>query len=64
MVVRNHLTNSGQEVALYVQNHYTKLLTSLPSYKSKNYRLALEESFLKIDEQMLTEAGKKELGGN
>lgn len=51
-------------MALYVQAHYTKLLTSLPSYKSKNYRLALEESFLKIDEQMLTEAGKKELGGN
>lgn len=40
------------------------MLTNLPSYKSKNYRLALEESFMKIDEQMLSDAGKKELGPN
>jgi hypothetical protein len=42
-------------VALYVQAHYKKCLTDLPSFKAKNYRLALEESFMKIDEMMLTE---------
>jgi serine/threonine protein phosphatase PrpC len=26
--------------------------------------LALEESFMKIDEMMLSDAGKRELGGN
>jgi len=36
-------------------------LTNLQSFKVKNYRLALEESFFKIDEQMLTDAGQKEL---
>lgn len=40
----------GQEVALYVKKHYCKILSNLPSFKSKNYKLALEESFLKIDE--------------
>lgn len=51
-------------MALYVQEHYTKCLTNLPSFKAKNYRLALEESFMKIDEMMLTDAGKRELGQN
>lgn len=49
--------SEGQEVALYVKKYYTKILTNLPSYRSKNYRLALEESFMKIDEQMLTDSG-------
>ena len=40
----------GQEVALYVKKHYCKILSNLPSFKAKNYKLALEESFLKIDE--------------
>jgi len=48
-------------VALYVKKYYTKILTNLASFKSKNYRLALEESFMKIDEQMLTDSGQKEL---
>ena len=48
--------HGGQEVAFYVKKHYSKILTSLQSYKTKNYKKALEESFLKIDEQMLTES--------
>ena len=51
-------------MALYVQAHYTECLTNLPSFKAKNYRLALEESFMKIDEMMLTDHGKRELGEN
>lgn len=42
--------HGGQEVALYVKKHYCKILSNLPSFKSKNYKAALEESFLKIDE--------------
>lgn len=57
-VSETHLCNSnslthfseGQEVALYVKKYYTKILTNLPSFRAKNYRLALEESFMKIDE--------------
>merc|ERR1712232_1541612 len=56
--------HGGQATALYVKKHYVKCLTNLPSFKSKNYRLALEESFLKIDEMMLTDSGKKELGAS
>lgn len=48
-------------MALYVKKHYVKCLTSLQSFKSKMYKEALEESFLKIDEMMLTDAGQKEL---
>jgi hypothetical protein len=33
-------------------------LTGLPSYKSRNYRLALEESFMKIDEVMSSDKGQ------
>jgi hypothetical protein len=44
-------------VALYVKKHYVKCLTGLQSFKSKMYKEALEESFMKIDEMMLTDAG-------
>lgn len=53
--------HGGQEVALYVKKYYAKILSNLPAFKMRNYRLALEESFLKMDEQMLTEQGQKEL---
>lgn len=54
--------HGGDKTALYVKKHYVKALTNLSSFKSKNFRLALEESFLKIDEMMLSDSGKKELG--
>ena len=54
--------NLGQSTALYAKKHYVKCLTTLPSFRSKNYKLALEESFLKIDEMMQTDSAKKELG--
>lgn len=61
LLINALFVSSGQEVALYVKKYYTKILTNLQSYKGKNYRLALEESFMKIDEQMLTDSGQKEL---
>ena len=51
----------GQEVALFVKKHFAKELTKLPSYKSKCYKEALEEAFLKMDELMETKSGKEEL---
>ena len=48
-------------MALYVKKHYPKLLKSLPNFQNKMYKEALEESFLKIDEMMLTEQGQRDL---
>lgn len=48
-------------MALYVKKHYVKCLVGLQSFKSKQYKEALEESFIKMDEMMLTDAGQKEL---
>ena len=44
-----------------MKKYYLKELIKLASYKNKQYKLALEESFLKIDDLMQTTAGKKEL---
>ena len=44
----------GQEVALFVKKHFAKELVKLASYKSKCYKEALEECFLKMDELMET----------
>jgi protein phosphatase 2C family protein 2/3 len=38
-------------------------LIKLASFKSKDYKAALEECFFKMDEMMRTPAGKKELAG-
>jgi serine/threonine protein phosphatase PrpC len=46
---------------LYVKKYYCKEFVKLPSYKSKQYKTALEESFARMDEMMKTEAGKNEL---
>ena len=42
----------GQEVALWVKENFKKELVKLQSFKSKLYREALEEIFVKLDEQM------------
>ena len=64
-LVLNDLTaiclSLGQEVALYVKKHFAKELVKLASYKSKCYKEALEECFIKMDELMETKQGKEEL---
>ena len=40
----------GQEVALWVKENFKKELVKLQSFKSKLYREALEEVFVKLDE--------------
>ena len=42
----------GCEVALYVKDRFIDLLKKLPSFKKKDYQLALKEAFIKIDEQL------------
>jgi protein phosphatase 1G len=53
--------HGGQEVALYVKKHFAKELVKLASFKSKCYKEALEECFLKMDELMESKQGKEEL---
>ena len=53
--------HGGREVAKFVQNHFTKNLVGCQAYKHKNYKLALENTFLKMDKLLLTEKGKQEL---
>ena len=53
----------GPEVALFDKKHFAKELVKLASYKSKCYKEALEECFLKMDELMETKSGKEELAG-
>mmetsp|Transcript_29379 Transcript_29379/g.44371 ORF Transcript_29379/g.44371 Transcript_29379/m.44371 type:complete len:92 (+) Transcript_29379:135-410(+) len=53
--------HGGPEVAKFVQNHFTKNLISSAAYKRKDYKLALENTFLKMDRLLLTEKGKQEL---
>lgn len=48
-------------MALFVKKYFCKELVKLQSYKSKDYKSALEESFLKMDDLMNNDAGQKEL---
>lgn len=48
-------------MALYVAKHFLKELKKLETFKRKDYRLALQECFMKMDINMLTKEGKKEL---
>jgi serine/threonine protein phosphatase PrpC len=44
-----------------VAKHLIKELKKLESFKRKDYRLSLQECFMKLDQCMLTKEGKKEL---
>jgi len=51
----------GQEVALFVKEHFRKELVKLQSFKSKCYKEALEECFFKMDVMMESETGQRKL---
>ena len=55
--------HGGREVAKFVQNHFVKNFIHCDAYKRKDYKLALENTFLKMDRLLLTEKGKQELRG-
>lgn len=51
----------GCEVALYVKDKYVELLKNLPSFKSRDYPKALKESFIAIDELLVSPQGKRDI---
>jgi len=53
--------HGGPEVAKYVKVHFTKNLISSAAYKRKDYKKALEDTFMKMDRLLLSDKGKKEL---
>ncbi|TNV77324.1 hypothetical protein FGO68_gene827 [Halteria grandinella] len=53
--------HGGGEVSQYVAKHFIKELKKLESFKRKDYRLSLQECFMRMDTVMLTKEGKKEL---
>lgn len=53
--------HGGPEVAIFVQNHFTKNLVNCSAYKRKDYKQALENTFLKMDRILQTEKGRNEL---
>jgi hypothetical protein len=46
-------------VSTFVNRHFVEELEKNASYQKKEYEKALKETFVKMDELMLTEAGKK-----
>ena len=55
------LLKLGKEVAMYVKKHFTEELLKNKLFKANNYKQSLVETFLKMDEIMVTTEGKIEL---
>jgi len=53
--------HGGKEVARFAEKHFIEELLSNKSFKDKNYTNSLTETFLRIDELLHTNDGKKEL---
>ena len=48
-------------MSTFVERHFVEELEKNPEYQKKEYEKALKQTFIKMDELMLTEAGKKEI---
>ena len=53
--------HGGREVSVYVGNHFTEEFIKNDSYMKNDIKSALENTYLKMDEMMLSEEGRKEL---
>jgi serine/threonine protein phosphatase PrpC len=53
--------HGGKEVAQFVKKHFTQDLINNPNYKKGDYKKALTETFLRMDELMYEKSGKDEL---
>jgi serine/threonine protein phosphatase PrpC len=53
--------HGGKEVARYAEKHFIDELLANKSFKDKNYPQALTETFLRIDDLIQTNEGRKEL---
>ena len=52
--------HGGRQVSAFAKKHFPVILKSSPSFKAKNYKQALIESFIEIDKLLGTPEGKKE----
>lgn len=48
-------------MSTFVERHFVEELEKSTEYQKKDYEKALKQTFIKMDELMLTEAGKKEI---
>lgn len=53
--------HGGKEVSQFVKTHFVEELAKNQKFKESDYKSALKETFLKMDELMRTAEGKKEL---
>jgi protein phosphatase 1G len=53
--------HGGQEVAQFVEDNFLKEISKLDSFKSRDYKKALTETFINLDNLMLTDAGTKQV---
>lgn len=53
--------HGGPEVAKFCKMHFKSSLVKNTAYKNKDYKLALEQVFLKMDRLLLSEKGQQEL---
>ncbi|KAL4487610.1 hypothetical protein ABPG72_017399 [Tetrahymena utriculariae] len=53
--------HGGFEVAIFVAKHFGRELKENAAYKSKDFTTALKETFLRMDELLLTEEGREDL---
>ena len=49
--------HGGREVAKFVEKHFIEELQRNPNFQSKDFEKALSETFLKMDELILTPQG-------
>jgi len=49
--------HGGKEVAYFAEKHFAEELLKNKNFSALNFELALKETFLKIDELILTPAG-------
>ena len=57
MEFQNLINHLGAEVAKYIEKHFIKELKKTDAYKKKDYRNALSDVFMKLDQAMLTKEG-------
>ena len=53
--------HGGHEVAHFVKENLVRELKTLPSYKSGNFEQSLKDIYIKMDQMLQTDFGKKKL---
>lgn len=53
--------HGGIEVAEFCARHFEAALKANPHYQTLNFELALQETFLRMDEMLMTTEGKAEI---